>query len=164
MKTKEYLISNPNRPLRPNPTLLVTTMLAGVTTTITLAELPDYLERERMENVMPRGTEVDGVKTGIFPVLCPQTKAASIALKAHGYPVEVGDGYSFATQAQACAITRAITQLAVRLDELTLDWMVGDAQGATARQLELAMSHGTIKPGPIQQRLESQGGFEDNPF
>ena len=135
-----------SRGLTANPTLLITTVLAGITTTVTLGELPDYLESKGLENVMPRDTNVEGAKVGVFPVLSPRTKTAAIAMRAKGMEVGWKNGWSFATQAQACKCAAELVKLGIALDELTMDWMVSPVPGATPAPLALPLKPAQSNP------------------
>jgi hypothetical protein len=72
-----------------------------------------------------------------------------------GYPVPVGDGVRFATQKQAGDVARALKALGTTVDELVMEWQLGKAQGATAKQLKLPLAI-------IQPTVEAQ--MADSPF
>ena len=130
---------------------------------MTLAEIPSVLKAEGLENTLPNAVMVDGVKTGVFPVIEPKTVNAALALSSVvGYPVPLGDGVRFSTQMQARGVAVALKKLGTDMDELVMEWQLGRPRGATTKQMELPIGHGSIKPGPIQRRLAEAQLAEDS--
>lgn len=153
-KMKRYLKSLAG--LTSAPETLVQISIGGTIMSMTLAEIPSVLKAERLTDKMPNAIMVDGVKTGAFPVIEPKTQEAALALSAVvGYPVPVGDGVRFATQKQAGDVARALKALGTTVDELVMEWQLGKAQGATAKQLNLPLP-------TTQPTVEAQ--MADSPF
>ena len=151
---KQYLKSLAG--LASAPETLVQMSIGGSIVALQLAEVPTYLKTNGLSDKMPNAVMVDGVKTGAFPVIEPRTQEAALALSAVvGYPVPVGDGVRFATQKQAGDVARALKALGTTVDELVMEWQLGKAQGATAKQLKLPLA-------TIQPTVEAQ--MADSPF
>jgi hypothetical protein len=129
--------------LQSAPDLLVKTCIGGMIVTAQLGELATYLKANNLAGYRPMGSEVEGLKNGIFPVLLPKTVAASLALKVKGHDIEVGDGLSCVSQKMASDIAREIVKLGVGIDELAFEWMCGQPQGATKAQHEAAQAQVT---------------------
>lgn len=138
------------------PETLVQMSIGGTIMSMTLAEVPSVLKAEGLVNALPNAVMVNGVKTGVFPVIEPKTAGAACALSAVvGYPVPLGDGVRFSTQRQAGDIARELKKLGVQMDELVMEWQLGRARGATAAQLQLPLNSLAAQPSVEQQHAEA---------
>jgi hypothetical protein len=108
-----------------------------------VSDLKDSLKKSKLSYKAIHGTWLDSERTqkcSVFPVLRPKTKAAVVGMRARGYDVAEGVGYSFSNQGWAVDVAREVEALGVGLDELELEWMMGPKVAPKPQQLPLNLS------------------------
>lgn len=149
------------------PEALVTFKINGVPVALQLGDIARWLKENKLTRETIRDARVNGIETGIFPVIEAKTeKAATIltgVLKSKirkpdvDCNVPVGDGWSFNTQAWARDTLDEILKLGVQLDELALEWRLGKPKHPQA-QLKLPLDKPKFTPE------QQAAAYSDSPF
>jgi hypothetical protein len=150
------------------PEALVTFRINGVPVTMLLGDMAKWMKENKLTHETIRDARVNGIETGIFPVIKAKTEKAAEALSSVlksktkkpdvDTTVPVGDGWRFTKQSWARDIYVEIRNLGVGLDELVMEWQLGQPKGASAKQLQLPLQ-------PREKFTEAQrlAAYDDAP-
>jgi hypothetical protein len=139
------------------PDEVVTLRFPRKTVEAQVCEIPNLLKVEGLSASMPIEVTVNGMKAGAFPCIIARSELSALALTATvGYPVQSGDGVSFATQYAARKAFERARSLGATLLDTELEWRLGSVTSPKASdpQLRLNLS--------AQPSVEAQ--LADSPF